>query len=278
MRAPLRRWHDAAVRRSRPIPALPAAVLAVLAVALGPLAAGATSQQEPQHAPQQGPATARFVDRTRSFALDLPADWRQVAPTESRQLAAKYEDLPVNLTRNEPVFCYPVGPVDRWLGGTFDGAYLYVVEQDNEWQLDDAFASRLQEMWRAKGEADATRYELEDVRRVAMATSGDDVVTCVRTSIPANGRAQRSIDVYAPTGGRQLSLAFTCWRDDFPAWEERFRAMIASATFARPARGEQTIGDRLWSPLVTGAAVGLVLLVLYRHSRQRRYPVQAPPR
>lgn len=230
-------------------------------------------QAGPLRAQQPAPAVTppplqTFANVSDTFRIGLPPTWRQLAPNEARRLAGLDLGLPRNLARTEPGLFYPVGPVDAWLAGRFDGTYLYVVEQDNEWQLDDGFAVLLQEMWRAKGEEDRVRHELADVRRTELEGIGSNVVTCIRTSIPAEGRAQRSLDCYVPTGGRQISLAFTSWADEFEQREPAFRAWLATLRVARPARGEQTVADRMWGPLAGGTVVGLLLLFLYKRSRR----------
>ena len=244
------RRHDARVRA------------ALLATALGNLTIAA-------QAPPPEAGRVRFYDRTHTFHVDLPAGWRQLAPGEVDRVAAAVPRLPADVRTNEPQLCYAVGPVDRWLHGDFDGVYLYVVHQDNEWVADEPLAARLQQMWREKGERDGMRHELADVARTTVGPAAHGVVTCVRTSTPgAGGRAQCHLDVYAPTGGREVTLSFTCDATDFAARAPELRAMIATLMFARPARGEPSLGDRLWTPIATGAVVGLLLLALYRSRRR----------
>jgi hypothetical protein len=56
----------------------------------------------------------------------------------------------------------------------------------------------------------------------------------------------------------------------FAALEPEFRRWLTTLTFARVRKGQTSLGDRLWTPLLTGGAVGLVLLLLYKHTRGRR--------
>jgi hypothetical protein len=213
--------------------------------------------------------TQRFLDQSRTFSVDLPSDWRQLAPGERGRLQAALGELPRDLTQNEPRLFYPVGPIDRWLAGDFAGVYLYVVEQGNEWAIEEPLADRLQQMWTAKGASEGVEYRLAEVRRERIGELGHAVVIALRTSAPAHGRAQASLDVYAPTGGRQLTLSFTCWAEDFAARRPQFERMAASLAFARAARGEATASDHLWTPILTGGLVTLVLLLLYRRQRRR---------
>ena len=73
-----------------------------------------------------------------------------------------------------------------------------------------------------------------------------------------------------PPARQQLTLSFGCHPDEFDAWAPRFREWLATLTVARVAGQQAELSDRLWTPLVTGAVVGLVLIVLYRHTRGRR--------
>jgi hypothetical protein len=242
-----------------------AGVLALRAILTASLGLGVAAAQG--GAPAAG--TAPFFDLTRSFRVDLPAGWRQLAPGEDGALRAAVRELPLDFALNEPRAFYSVGPVDRWLAGEFDGVYLHVVAQGNEWQVEEPLAERLQQMWTGKGAQEGVDYRLAEVQRRAAGREGHAVVTSVRTSTPARGRAQRSLDVSAPTGGCQLTLSFTCWAENFEDWRPRFERMLASLAFARAARGEQTAADFLWTPILTGGLVAAVLVLLYRRHRRR---------
>lgn len=235
-------------------------LLSVLAVV--PLSPPTTAQQP--DSPDQ-----RFASRSNVFQIDLPANWRQLAPNEVSTLEQGIGPLPIDLARNEPNLFYALGPVDRWREGSFDGCYIYVVEQDNEWVIDEDFADRLTQKWQRKGQLDEIEYQITDTRKAKIGQDEHDAITSIRRSLPGQGgRDQCSIDVYAPTGGRQISLSFTCWNRDFDQQEPLFRQMIDSLTFSRKPRGEPTLGQRLWPPLVAGAVVGLAFLLLYRRSRR----------
>ena len=247
------RLDDGRMRRHRP------------AAALGFCAALAAAAQSP--------AVQRFRNLTESFLIDLPIGWRQLSPNEARRVA-EMPGAPPEIGYVEPRLFYAVGPVDEWLSGRFEGPWLWVVEQDSEWQVgedvDREVAPQLAEMWRAKGEAGTLRHELGDVRREAVGPGKHPALTAQRTSTPkAPGRATRSLDVHAPAGGRQYSLSLTCWSEDWDRWQPEFRRWLGTLTFARGARGAQKLSDRLWTPIVTGAAVGLVLLLLYKHTHRR---------
>jgi len=235
-------------------------IIAALITALTP---------EPVAAQQTEPTTQRFASRSNVFQVDLPADWRQMAPVEITELLKTTSTLPVDLTRNEPSMFYTVGPIDRWREGSFDGRYLYVVEQQNEWVTGDDIERRLREMWDDKGRSDSIRYVLTDIKEVSIGQDDHQAISYIRHSQPSGGgHEQTSIDIHVPSGGRQISLSFTSWSRDFTDHEPEFRHMIASLTFSRRPRGEPSLGQRLWPPLVTGAIVGLALVLLYRRTRR----------
>lgn len=229
-----------------------AAALLVLA-----LASPASAQQQP------------FVARPGTFQIELPTGWRELSPGEARTIA-DLPGAPGELGFVQPRLFYAVGPVDEWLQGRFDQPWLWVVEQDNEWIVEDDFAERLAEMWRERGKATGMRYELLDARRDVVGAQQHEVLSAIRTCTPAQGPALRCLDVYAPTGGRQVSLSLTCRADQFDRWQPEFRRWLQTVRFARKPKGEPELSDRLWTPLATGAVVTLLLLLLYKHTRRRR--------
>ena len=74
-----------------------------------------------------------FRNRAQTFRIDLPADWRQLAPNEALRIGENPK-APAELCLAQPGRFYAVGPVDEWLAGVFTSPWVYVVEQDNEWQ------------------------------------------------------------------------------------------------------------------------------------------------
>jgi hypothetical protein len=84
------------------------------------------------------------------------------------------------------------------------------------------------------------------------------------------GRQVKCLDVYAPTGGREVTLSFCAWAEDFARLEPEFDRWLSTLTFSRPPKGKQELSDRLWTPLLTGGVVGIILLVLYKHTRRAR--------
>jgi len=240
-----------------------------LTAALATLIALAASAQDPPARTDARPDLRQFTNLNRSFHIDVPAGWRQLAPNEALRLA-ELPGCPEDLRSAQPRMFYAIGAVDRWLAGDFSGPWLYVVEQGNEWHIEDDFAGKLAARWRERGEATGVRYDLADVRAGKVGPAGHAVRLAVRTSQKGSERATRSLDVYAPAGGQQFTLSLTCWADDYDRQVPEFERWLQTLAFARPSRGEQTLGDRMWTPIVVGGMVALVLLVLYKHTRGKR--------
>lgn len=231
------------------------------------LSVAALAQATPPHVP--APGLQRFTSRGLLFAIDLPSGWRQATPSETRQLRAV---LPPDAQRTQPEAYYLVGPVDAWLAGGFDGRCLQVVVQDAEWNTQDQdLPGRLQAMWQQIGDQVGARQEIQDLTRTETGMAKYPAIACVRTCTPADGsQPLRSLDLHIPSGGRQINLSFRCRTAEFPARLPEFQAWLQTLQLPQRARGEATLGDRLWTPLLTGAAVGLGLLLLYRHRRRRQ--------
>jgi hypothetical protein len=235
---------------------------------LGPVLASLIALAAPaQDAPRQ--ELRQFTNVNRTFHIDLPAGWRQLAPNEALRLA-ELPGCPGDLRRAEPRMFYAVGPVDRWLTGDFQGPWLYVVEQDNEWHIEGDFASQLAENWARRGVATGERYDLTLVPEGKVGPAGHAVRFAVRTAQKGDARATKSLDVYAPAGGQQFTLSLTCTATDYDRLAPEFDRWLQTLAFARAARGEQKLSDRMWTPILTGGLVALALLVLYKHTRGKR--------
>ncbi len=244
------------------------ALCLTLATSFSPSASFCDSTVLAPQDPAAPRATKPFTNRANTFRIEVQADWRQLAPGELRLLAAKIADLPHDVRQNLPDNFYAVGPVDRWLRGDFDGEYVYVVEQSAEWHLDGDLKARLQQMWDEKGADDGQRYETLTAERGKLGADGNDAVIVERRIHPARGPALRSIDLHVPTGGREITLCLVAKDDGFDARRPGLMARANSLTLARKQRGEATLSDRLWTPILVGAGVGLVFLVLYKKSRR----------
>jgi len=212
---------------------------------------------------------ARFKSINNTFYLDLPSDFRQLAPNEALELS-KNPATPSELTSTSPRAYYAVGPVDKWLGADVQSPWLYVVEYGSEWYIEGDFAEQLQQHWQSSGEVSGMKHDISDVREAAVGPQAHVVHLARRTQTPASGRQVTSLDVYAATGGREVTLSFCAWADDFERLAPEFDKWLETLTFSRPARGRQSLSDRLWTPLITGGIVGIILLVLYKHTRRSR--------
>ncbi|MCR9248164.1 MAG: hypothetical protein NXI31_24300 [bacterium] len=219
--------------------------------------------------PLSGQEKTRFTNLAGSFVIDLPAGFRQLSPNEASRLAER-ADTPRDLHTTSPRAFYAVGRVDDWLEHGVSSPWLYVMEQEQEWHIDGDFATLLRERWQESGAQTGYTHELSDIRPLEVGPRKHEVHVARRTSTSPAGRSITSLDVYAPTGGRQVTLSFCAFSADFERWLESFEDTMATLTFSRPSRGEISLSDRLWTPLVTGALVGLVLLGLYKHTRRTR--------
>lgn len=229
---------------------------------------GMLQAQDPEAPADATKTTARFQSRSLTWAMELPADWRQVSPDESRSLR---DVLPGDVGRTNPMSYYCVGPVEQWKAGRYDGIHLWVVEQDGEWVLSGVdVAAELRAKWAAAGPPLQMAYSVAEVRNLELGRDRLPAVESIRLAEPADGsRPIRSLDVHVPTGARTVSFSFRCWAEDFDQHVASFRRMAETVTVARKPRGEVTLSDRLWTPLITGGIVGVILLVLYRRMRRR---------
>ncbi len=246
----------------------------LLAGCLAAAGAAGAAAQDPTTAPVAAAGSSatlqQFANLNRTFHVDVPLGWRQIAPNEALRVAEQAL-APRDLRRAEPRVQYAVGPVDQWLAGTFQGPWLYVTELGEEAVLPEDFAVQLAAMWREHGLATGVVHALTDVQPQEIGPGHHPVMLARRLTTPADGqRPTRSLDAYVATGRQQITFAFTCWADEFDRWEPSFQQWLQTATFARPARPKQKLTDRLWSPILTGALVGLVLLALYKHTHRRR--------
>lgn len=223
-------------------------------------AAAATAQDE-----------ARFTNLNHTFQLELPRDFRQLAPLEAAKLALD-PATPGELGRDNthPHTFYAIGPVDRWLQGKVDGPWLYVMEQGEEWHIEGEFAPQLREMWQQASDNGAVKHTVADIAEDAVGPSRHPVHRAIRTSTQPDGRVVRHLDIYAATDGKMVTLCFSAFADEFEACRPAFERWLSTLTFARPPRGQPELSDRLWNPLLTGGLVCVGLYALYRYTRRSR--------
>lgn len=234
-----------------------------------PTTAQAPSTQQPV-APAPGPGEQRFFNPARTFSIVLPAGWRALAPNEARRIAADPK-APKSFTFAQPNLCYAVGPVDAWLAGDYRGPWLYVAEQDGEWHVGDDYQEKLRSMWAELSTAREERNELRDIRLEQVSVHGVEAVVARRLTAPAAPRPSLAcLDVSCPAGPQQITLSFQCEPDGFARCEGEFLRWVGTLDFARKPKGKRTLGDRLWWPIVAGAAISLVLLAVLKRQRARR--------
>ncbi|MEZ6036627.1 MAG: hypothetical protein R3F29_04050 [Planctomycetota bacterium] len=238
-------------------------------LAIAALGVGVAAQAPDDRAPDAA-TTQRFRNHNQTFEIDLPAGWRLLAPNEASRLG-EAPGTPMLLHQSLPRTNFALGPVDAWFAGDFSAPWLYVVEFDEAWYIDDDYAAKIADKWREQSEAGDTRYEVSEIRREKLGTQQVECVTAVRLTTPPGPRPQlRSLDVYAPTASQKVVFSFACPPDAFDRWQPEFRRWLATLTFARVPREQESLSDRLWTPIITGGLVGIVLIVLYRHTKARR--------
>lgn len=193
------------------------------------------------------------------YRLTLPEGWRQLTPGEARTLRPK---LPRDLREMVlPGVLDRFGQVDKWLAGSFDGRCLTVGLKAGEPPLD--------------AEALATIRSWVEERGIyvsgTLATVGPNnhpVLEVVTRTQPEHGtKPMQALEIYAPTGGRLIIFMFRAYEDDFATALPLFRQALGTLIFAREAEGPPELSDRLQNAAIVGAIVGLVLLVLYKWSR-----------
>jgi hypothetical protein len=219
-------------------------------------------------APQDGDTSPnRFQNFNRTFQLELPSGWRQIAPNEAVQLSER-EEAPPNLHPAQPSMLYTVGPIDQWLAGEFDSPWLKVIERRDQWYVDDDYEQTIRDNWQRLAESSDVAYEIQDVTLEKLGPQDVECIVATRTiTPPPPSKAFRSLDVHAPTAQQQITLSFHCPEDQFSNWQPKFRQWLETLTFARPAQEQESLTDRLWTPLIVGAVVGVILFVLYKHTR-----------
>ena len=214
--------------------------------------------------------TGKFENYNHTFQLELPDGWRQIAPNEAVALKDQPNAAP-GLYPTQPRLMYTVGPIDDWLSGDLSGAWLRVIERKDTWYIGDDFENFIREHWREESTNTDVAHQIENVRLEKVGTQQVECITAIRTSTPTPPRpATRSLDIHIGTANQQLTLSFGSASKDFDEWQPKFHDWLESLILARVAESPQTLSDRLWTPLLVGGVVGLVLLLLYKHTRARR--------
>lgn len=240
----------------------------VAAVALCLAAIQHPKAQDPG-AQEPGTSLATFKNFNRTYQIELPAGWRQIAPNEAIKLGENEQSPPL-LRLAQPTHFYAVGPIAQWLAGDFRGPLLYVIEQRNQWYIDEDFEEFIRNHWREQTTRTGVTHDVATVQRQKIGTQQVECIVATRTSMGKGNDRYQSLDIHAPTGQQQIMLSFSCAPERFAQWQPEFRRWLDTLTFARVRDEPATLADRLWTPILVGGAVGLVLLLLYRHTRARR--------
>jgi hypothetical protein len=211
-----------------------------------------------------------FKNYNRTFQLELPDSWRQIAPSEAVTLSDNIL-APPDVHPTQPRLIYTVGPIDKWLAGDFDGPWLRVVERKDQWYIEDNYEQTVRDRWQQQSDSSDVSHQVDEVRLEKIGTQQVECVVVLRTSTPKQPRAiSKALDIHAPTARQQLIFSFGCPEDQFAQWQPKFRRWLDTLTFARAPEPPATLSDRLWTPLLVGGAVGLILLLLYKHTRAGR--------
>jgi hypothetical protein len=216
------------------------------------------------------PSLETFKNYNRTFQLQLPDGWRQIAPSEAVTLSDNIL-APPDVHPTQPRLIYTVGPIDQWLAGEFSGPWLRVVERKDQWYIEDNYEQTVRDRWQQQSDSSEVAHFVDKVGLEKIGTQQIECVVVTRTSTPKPPRAaSKTLDIHAPTARQQLIFSFGCPEDQFTRWEPEFRSWLDTLTFARAPEPPATLSDRLWTPLLVGGAVGLILLLLYKHTRAGR--------
>lgn len=210
------------------------------------------------------PAQSRIVHPTQTFAFTAPPGWRQLTPDEALALSKRPgNEIPADLLSPKRADAYAYGAIDRWLAGSFDGRCMIVEQVDGECPVDETGIEQV----RASGAHTEERWSRE-VISLETTTVGTDALPAIeglfRTTVQDAARTLDSLVLFVPTGGNTLILTFRTSSDDFAAALPEFRAIAASLTFAQRPHGTPDPGSRVFYPLLVGAFVVVLLLVLRR--------------
>ena len=208
-----------------------------------------------------------------SFSANLPEEWRRLTPDEAFSLRDR---LPYAVRRPVPGQYDVLGDIDTWLASGFDGQALTVTSQTGEIPIEQASIDQIREHWKG-GSNEGPRRRFVDGE---VTTIGKDAHPAIRCSMqtdaePPSFGPSTSTDYYVPTHGQLLILAFHSWEDSVGRANPVMGPIVESASFPRPPKGIEDLGDRIGRALFVGALVGLGLVAL-RMLRKRPSPPGSP--
>ncbi len=236
---------------------MPPRLLAAIALILAP--------GQAQDDPDSGLKSDRYVDPTGSFTLSLPNQWRQMTPDEAIQLRPK---MPADIAdRVVPGRIDRFGEVGRWLDESFSGRCLTLTLDQGEPDMNEGTLQTIRDFV-ADRSTPGLRLEIESMH---FSTVGDgDYQAIERVLQIRDGQGTeiaRALEFLIPTGGNSLWLSFRTSREDFAAAKATFLRCAGTLKLANPPEGRKELSDKLQTPIIIGALVGLGLLILYKLKR-----------
>lgn len=254
---------------------LTAATAALLASSLAPAQdEGAPESAEPRPAAGENdpdgstdaPVGERFFSRGRTWSMELPEGWRQMSPAEAHRLR---RTLHPDMLDPQPLRRYAIGRVDRWLGdGGFDGVVVVVEEHADELIHDESLPELIRDHWREQNAKGEIRHDIDATTAVEFGKERYAALEVRRRITFPDAPAVECLDLYVPTDGKELMFSFRAPPETFDEWQAEYRRWLATASFARPSRGQPSLAQRLFWPLVLGGGVALAMIFAHRASRQ----------
>jgi hypothetical protein len=236
------------------------------------LLAALASGQDAATAPNDETETIR----TESFAVDLPADWRELTALEARELG---DTLPYELRTAGRSEIRVFGAIDTWLREGFDGLAFVAVSRSGEIAADEEALTELRsriEEWRGH---DGRRREVVSAQTTTVGPDAHPACAILTRTLSTDGsKIADASEIYAPSGGRLLILGSWSWEtrgthvspESPPVWARSIR-------FARRPSGPDRRGNQILFALGLGVVLALFLLSL-RKRRVDGAPAGTGPR
>jgi len=250
---------------------MPTALRALVATTI---TAGMLAQGPPPADPQTESAPTvgeRMFSLSRTWSMELPDGWRQLAPSEAHALR---DSIHPDMLDPQPLRRYALGRVDRWLAegadGGFDGVVLVIEEQGDELVHDESLPQLIRDHWAEQNSLGGIRHDVTSIAAITIGKEDYEALEVRRTVTFPDAPATECLDLYIPTDGKELMFSFRTPPAEAEAWQPRFREWLTTASFARPKRGQPTLTQRLFWPFLIGGTVALGLIFAHRAGRKRR--------
>lgn len=232
-----------------------------LLMAIALLLAPSQAQDDPASDSRAG----SYIDPTGSFSLSLPSGWRQMTPDEAIALRPQ---MPADIAdRVVPGRIDRFGEIGRWLDEGFSGRCLTLTLDQGEPEMSEDTLQTIRDFV-ALGNASDLRLNIESLRFSSVGEGDYQAIERVLQIQDGRGtEVARALQFLVPTGGNSLWLSFRTTREDFAAAEATFRQCAGTLKLANPPEGRKELSDKLRTPIIIGALVGLGLLILYKLTR-----------